>query len=96
MSWALLIGLAALTVASRVLPMTLLPEPTGRSAAVLDVLPAPLFAALAAVALLGDGPPTVAALTAAAGALVGSLRRSLAWVLALGLVGYAAGVALTS
>ncbi|MBB2923277.1 AzlD domain-containing protein [Cellulomonas cellasea] len=90
MTTALLLVVTLVTVASRVLPMTLLPTPHGRAADVLDALPAPLFAALAAVALLGGGElPEPPVLAAAAGALLGALRRSLLLTLGCGLVGFA-------
>ena len=92
MSWAVLVLLAVITVASRVLPMTLLPVPTGRAAAVLAALPAPLFAALFALSLVGEGTPDGRVLAASAGALVGGLRRSLALVLLCGLLGYGLAV----
>lgn len=92
MSWWLLVVLAVMTVASRVLPMTLLPAPDGRAAEILAALPAPLFAALAALALLGDGGmPAVPVLLAAAAALVGAARRSLGLTLACGLAGFLLG-----
>ncbi|HEY8340721.1 MAG TPA: AzlD domain-containing protein [Egibacteraceae bacterium] len=97
MTWVLLLAVALLTAASRVLPMTLLPVPRGRAAAVLDALPAPLFASLAVLALLPDGQaPSAPVLLAAAGALLGALRRSLLVVLACGLGGFLLGAGLTS
>lgn len=94
MTWALLLALTLVTVASRVLPMALLPTPRGRAALVLDALPAPLFAALAALALVGDGAPAPPVLLAAAAALLGALRRSLALTLACGIAGFLLGQAL--
>lgn len=97
MTWTLLIAATIVTVASRVLPMTLLPTPTGRTANVLDALPAPLFAALAALALVGDGElPPLPVIAAAGGALLGALRRSLILVLACGIAGFFLGLALHS
>ncbi|MEE8599995.1 AzlD domain-containing protein [Euzebya tangerina] len=93
MTWPLLGGLALVTIASRVLPMTLLPTPTGRAAEVLAALPAPLFASLFALSLVGDGPPDVPLLAASVAALAGARSRSLLLVLLCGLAGYgAAGV----
>lgn len=96
MTWALLLALTVVTVASRVLPMALLPTPRGRAARVLSALPAPLFASLAALALVGEGgdPPAPPVLLAAAAALLGATRRSLALTLACGLAGFLLGQAL--
>lgn len=95
MSWPLLLGLALVTVASRVLPMTLLPVPRGRAAEILDALPAPLFAGLAALALVGgDAPPEPPVLLAALGALLGAARRSLGLTLVCGVAGFLLGGAL--
>jgi branched-subunit amino acid transport protein len=95
MSWSLLLGLALVTVASRVLPMTLLPVPRGRPAELLDALPAPLFASLAALALVGgDDPPAPPVLLAAVGALLGASRRSLGLTLICGVAGFLLGGAL--
>ncbi|HSK92337.1 MAG TPA: AzlD domain-containing protein [Euzebyales bacterium] len=97
MTWMLLLAITAVTVASRVLPMALLPTPRGRVADVLDALPAPLFASLAALALLGDGArPSPAVLLAAAAALLGASRRSLGLTLVCGIAGFLAGQALTA
>jgi branched-subunit amino acid transport protein len=97
MTWALLIGLALVTLASRVVPLALLPAPRGRVAQILDALPAPLFASLAALALVGDGAaPSVPALAGGAAALVGATRRSLGLTLGCGIVGFALASALTS
>jgi hypothetical protein len=95
MTWALLGVVTALTLASRLLPMALLPAPRGRAAEVLDALPAPLFASLAALALMGDGgAPPLASVLAAVGALVGAGRRSLPLTLACGVAGFLLGQAL--
>jgi uncharacterized membrane protein len=95
MTWALLLALAAVTVASRVLPMVLLPTPRGRAARLLDALPAPLFASLAALALFDDGrAPPFPVVLAAVGALLGATRRSLALALACGIAGFLLGDAL--
>ncbi|MDQ3738169.1 MAG: AzlD domain-containing protein [Actinomycetota bacterium] len=97
MTWLLLVALAVLTVASRVLPMALLPTPHGRLAEILDALPAPLFASLAALALAGDGElPTTPALAATAGALLGATRRSLGLTLLCGIAGFFVARALVS
>lgn len=95
MTWPLLLALTAITVASRVLPMALLPRLRGRTAVVVDALPAPLFASLAALALVGDGEaPSLPVLLAAAGALLGATRRSLALTLVCGIAGFVLGQAL--
>lgn len=97
MTWGLLFLLAVITIASRVRPMTLLPTPTGRLAEILEALPAPLFASLAALALLGDGNrPSPPALLATAAALLGATRRSLALTLVCGIAGFLLGQAVTS
>lgn len=95
MSWSLLVVLAAVTIASRVLPMTLLPLPRGHRAALLDALPAPLFAALAAVSLVADGLPGVPVVAATLGALLGAIRRSLVVVLGCGIGGYMVATVVT-
>jgi hypothetical protein len=95
MTWTLLLALSLVTAASRVLPMALLPHPRGRAADVLQSLPAPLFAGLAALALVGDGSaPGLPAVLAGVGALLGSLRRSLGLALACGVAGFLVGQAL--
>lgn len=95
MTWSLLAIVVAVTIASRVLPMALLPTPRGRVAVVLDALPAPLFASLAALALLGgDEAPSGPVLLAVAAGLAGATRRSLGLTLGGGLLGYAVGHAL--
>lgn len=89
MSWLLLGSLVLVTVASRVLPMTLLPDPRGEVASIVAALPAPLFASLAALALVGGGePPPLPVLAAAVAALAGALRRSLALTLVCGLAAF--------
>ncbi len=87
MSLGLVVALALLTYASRAASMVLLPAPPPHVAAVLDRMPAPLFAGLAAVALVEEGPaiapiPTIAAL---GGALLVARTRSMPMILAAGL-----------
>lgn len=95
MTWGLLFAVTGLTIASRMLPMVLLPAPRGRAARMLDALPAPLFAGLAVLALLDDGGrPTLPVLLAAGGALVGATRRSLGLALLCGILGFLLGAAL--
>lgn len=77
--------------------MALLPTPHGRLAQVLDALPAPLFASLAALALVGEGDvPTTSALAATAGALLGATRRSLGLTLICGIAGFSLAQALAT
>ena len=84
---------AAVTVGSRIAALTALPAPTGRAADVIGRLPAPLFAALAAVSLAGSpaGIDDPALLAASLFALVSSPRRSLLTTLVAGLAGFALG-----
>lgn len=92
MSTALVIVVAVLTYASRACALVLMPQPPLRLRMVLDRIPAPLFAALAALSLIDEGSVAPATtLWAAAGALVAAPTRSLLWVLAGGLIGYAVG-----
>ena len=91
MSIGLLVGIALVTYASRAFALVLMPDPPPRVRTILDRVPAPLFASLAAISLIEDGevasPETLGAVC---GALMGTPTRSLLWVLAAGLVGYAA------
>jgi branched-subunit amino acid transport protein len=97
MTVLLVIGIAALTYASRALALALMPDPSPRLRTVLDRIPAPLFASLAALSLVGGGgQPTTTSLCAAAGALVATPTRSMMWMLAGGLLGYVIGAALLS
>jgi branched-subunit amino acid transport protein len=84
--------IAVLTYASRAVALVVMPHPPPRVRSVLDRVPAPLFASLAAISLVEDGelasPET---LSAAVGALVATPTRSLLWVLVGGVVGYAFG-----
>ena len=95
MTVLLVIGIAALTYASRALALVVMPDPPPRIRTVLDRIPAPLFASLAALSLF-DGRDLAPGATffAAAGALAATPTRSMLWVLAGGLLGYAAGVVL--
>ena len=93
MSVGLIVVIALLTYGSRALALVLMPDPPARIQEVLDRIPAPLFAALAATSLIEDGalaePST---LSAALFALVASPTRSLLWVLVAGVAGYVFGV----
>jgi uncharacterized membrane protein len=92
MSLALLLAIAVMTYSSRALALVLMPNPTARVRAVLDRIPAPLFASIAALSLIDDGAVASAETWfAAAGALLLTPTRSLLWVLAGGLAGYGAG-----
>jgi hypothetical protein len=93
---ALVAAVALITVGSRAVSVALLPPPRGQLAAVVDRLPAPLFAVLAAATLLGsDGASSRApAWLAAAAALATVRRRSLLLTVAAGLAGAVVGQAL--
>jgi branched-subunit amino acid transport protein len=97
MTLLLVIGIAALTYASRALALVLMPDPPPRLRAVLDRIPAPLFGSLAAMSLVETGGLAPAStLCAAAGALAATPTRSMMWVLAGGLLGYGLGAAVLS
>jgi branched-subunit amino acid transport protein len=95
-SLGLILLLAALTYGSRVLALAVLPAPPPAVERVLNRVPAPLFAGLAMLSIVGPegevapGPVILASI----GALCAAPFRSLLAVLAAGLVGYALGVAL--
>ena len=92
MSLGLLLVIAVMTYGSRALALVLMPNPTARVRAVLDRIPAPLFASIAALSLIDDGAVAPAETwLAAAGALLLTPTRSLLWVLAGGLAGYGVG-----
>lgn len=86
----LVLMLAAITALSRVVSLAFLPAPSGAVAAVVERLPVPLFAALAAVSLVGAraGATDPGMLAGLACALIASRRRSLLLVLAAGVTGY--------
>jgi branched-subunit amino acid transport protein len=89
MSLWLIILIAVMTYASRALALVALPDPPPAFRRVLDRVPAPLFAALAAVSLLDDGEIVdVHTLTATVGGLVMSPTRSLLKVLLGGVAGF--------
>jgi hypothetical protein len=92
MSLPLLIAAAAITIGSRIAALALLPPPRGVIAALTRRLPAPLFAALAALSLTGNAGAATAPMLAAVGsALVVALRwRSLLVILVAGLGGFLA------
>jgi branched-subunit amino acid transport protein len=93
----LVLVIAAITYGTRALALAILPPMPPRLARVLERMPAPLFAGLAAQALVGPGGDVAApeVLAAAAGALLISPLRSLpacllagmaAWIVAGALV----------
>jgi branched-subunit amino acid transport protein len=89
-SLGLIVIIAVMTYGSRALALVFMPDPPARVRAVLDRLPAPLFASLAAISLVKDGGPAAPeTLCAGVGALVLAPTRSLLWVLLGGLVGFA-------
>ncbi len=92
-----ILGLAAVTYASRALALVLMPQPSPRVRAILERMPAPLFAGLAALSVV-DVQGVVAephVFGAIAGALIATPLRSLLLVLLAGLGGYGITVALT-
>ncbi len=92
MSLGVVAAIALLTYASRAFALVLMPKPSPRMAAVLDRIPAPLFASLAVTSLIEEGSLVgIETLCAAAGALAASPTRSLLWVLVGGATGYAIG-----
>jgi len=86
----MLLAVAAITVGSRVVALALLPPPRGAVAGLVRRLPAPLFAALAALSLTGsDGGVTDPAMLAALGcALLATRWSSLLITLGAGLAGF--------
>ena len=96
MNTAMLVGMvAAVTVASRVVALAVVPPPRGRVATVVERLPAPLFAVLAAVTVLGgDRSVDPAVLGGAVAALATVRRRSLLVTVVAGLAGALAANAL--
>jgi len=86
----LILLVAVVTVGSRILALAVLPAPRGWLAGVVERLPAPLFAGLATVTLMGasDGPTHPPLLVAAVCALLASRWRSLLVTLTAGLAGY--------
>jgi branched-subunit amino acid transport protein AzlD len=87
----LLVAVALITVGSRILALAILPPPRGAMAALAQRLPAPLFAALAALSLAGaeGGIATPGMLAAVCCALAAALRwRSLLVILGAGVGGF--------
>ena len=95
MSFWLIAGIAVMTYGSRALDLVLMPDPSPYLRSILDRIPAPLFAALAAVSLFEGGAiADTHTLMATAGAVVLTWTRSLLLILLGGLVGYGAAVLL--
>jgi hypothetical protein len=89
MSNAVLVAaVAVITVGSRIVATAVLPPPDGATAEIVRRLPAPLFAAMAALSLVGSDQRGTPALVAAAAAVAVAGRRSLLVVVLAGLVGY--------
>ncbi len=86
----LILMVAAITYLSRAAAVVFLPAAKGDVLAFVTRIPAPLFAALAVFALVGDGKslPEPSMLVAAAADLLVSPKRSLGLTLAAGIVGY--------
>ena len=85
----LIIGVALLTYGSRALALVAMPEPPARLKAILDRVPAPLFAGLAAASLFDEGDLVdERTLVATLGALLLTPTRSLLGVLVGGLAAY--------
>jgi hypothetical protein len=96
MSTAVLVAtVAAITVGSRIIATAVLPLPDGAAAEIVRRLPAPLFAAMAALSLVGSNHPGPPALVAAAAAVAVAARRSLLVVVLAGLAGYTFAEAVT-
>jgi hypothetical protein len=87
----LLLAVVVITVGSRVAALAILPPPRGAAAELVQRLPAPLFAALAALSLAGsDGSaPQPAMLAAVCCALVATRWPSFLITLIAGLGGFA-------
>jgi branched-subunit amino acid transport protein len=97
MTLLLLISLAAITYGSRAAALAFLPRPPRALEVRLDRIPAPLFAGLAALSVIGPdrSPAPAPVVCAAAGALLLAPRRSLLLALAGGTIGYVVGLALS-
>lgn len=93
MSVPFIVALALITYGSRAAALVFLPDPPPALRRVLDQMPAPLFASLAALSLVRESGTLAPApiLAAAAGAICAAPFRSLLVTLAGGLVGFALG-----
>lgn len=90
---AIVLAAAALTYLSRAAAVAILPTSRGRLLSMIERLPAPLFAALAVYALVGNEvalPGDVGITAAALAALLVSPTRSIPWILVAGTATYAA------
>lgn len=83
-----LLAIAAITIGSRIAALAFLPPPEGAAAGLVERLPAPLFAALAALSFTDSGATDPAMLVAAGCALVSTRWSSLLVTLAAGLGGF--------
>lgn len=97
MTYAVLVAVAAtVTVGSRVVALAVVPQPRGVLADIVARLPAPLFAALAAVSAIGSdraaGATTVASIGAA---LLVARSRSLLAIVVAGLTAFVVTSSLT-
>jgi hypothetical protein len=88
-------AVAVITVGSRIVATAVLPPPDGATAQIVRRLPAPLFAAMAALSLVGSDHPGPPALVAAGAAMAVAARRSLLIVVLAGLAGYTFAEAVT-
>lgn len=87
---------AAVTFGSRVIAIALLPTPRGRLAEIVDRLPAPLFAVLAALTMLGgDRTVDMGVVVGTLAAVLAAPSRSLLLAVVAGLAGALMGNALT-
>lgn len=94
MSTAVIVtAVAVITVGSRIIATAVLPPPNGATAEIVRRLPAPLFAAMAALSLVGSNHRGAPVLVAAAAAVAVAGRRSLLVVVLAGLIGYMGGAA---
>ena len=86
----MIVGLAALTYASRATAVVFLPEPSERVQSLLERVPAPLFAGFAAISLVDTSGNAVPAETyvAVIGAIAAARTRSLLVILGAGIAGY--------
>lgn len=89
--WLLIALAAGLTFLSRATAVVLLPPAEGRILEFVNRLPAPLFAGLAMLSLVGEATalPEYSTIAAAIGALIATPRRSLGLTLAAGLAAFA-------
>ena len=93
MSVTLIVALAVITYGSRAAALVFMPHPPPAIRRVLDQVPAPLFAGLAALSLVRESGALASPhiLAAAAGAICAVPFRSLLVTLAGGIVGFAVG-----